>query len=190
MVNRFYFKSASEWRNWLKKNHNKANEIWLIYYKKGAAKPTMEYGESVDEALCYGWIDSLIKKIDDEKYARKFHPRKETSFWSELNKKRAVKLIKEKRMTSIGLAKVEAAKKNGMWKKSDPKPDFEIKLTDDFKNALNKNKTAKINFDNFSPSHKKPYFIWISSAKRKKTQLKRIAEAIQLLEKGKKLGLK
>ena len=189
-MKQLYFKTSKEWREWLKANYDTEKGVWLVYYKKGFDKPTMKYDESVEEALCYGWIDSLIKRIDEKKFARKFHPRKEKSYWSELNKKRVAKLIKENRMTKIGLKKIEAAKKNGMWNKLNPKPDFEISVTPEFQKALNKNKKAKKNFKNLPPSHKKPYMIWISSARKMETQLKRINEAVQLLENGKKLGLK
>jgi uncharacterized protein YdeI (YjbR/CyaY-like superfamily) len=190
MKNKLYFKNSSDWREWLRQNFDKENEVWLIFYKTEISIPTMKYGESVEEALCFGWIDSLIKKIDEEKYARKFHPRKENSFWSELNKKRVSKLIKEKRMTKIGLLKIQAAKKNGMWNKPQPKPDFQTNISKEFLYALNKNKRAKKYFEELAPSHKKQYNIWINSAKKKETQLKRIKVAVELLGNEKKLGLK
>ena len=86
MSHQLYFKTSDEWRQWLKSHHDKENEVWLIFYKKGTGKPSMEYEASVEEALCFGWIDSIIKKINDEIYVRKFTPRKDNSLWSELNK--------------------------------------------------------------------------------------------------------
>ncbi|MFQ5633390.1 MAG: YdeI family protein, partial [bacterium] len=118
-MKQLYFKTSLEWRKWLHDNHDKETAIWLIFYKQNTGKPTMEYEAAVEEALCYGWIDSIIKKIDEAKFARKFTPRKDDSKWSESNKKRVALLIEQKRMAAIGLAKIEAAKKNGQWDKSD-----------------------------------------------------------------------
>ena len=99
----------------------------MVFYKKNAGKPTMEYDESVEEALCFGWIDSIIKKIDEEKYCRKFTSRKSNSKWSSMNKRRVVKLIREGRMTEYGLAKIEEAKRSGFWE-IDPRPDIRFDM--------------------------------------------------------------
>lgn len=98
--------NRSEWRAWLEDHHATETEVWLVYTKKGSGKPSVTYLESLEEALCFGWIDSLIQSIDDEKYARKFNPRRTGSKWSELNKHLVTKLIKEGRMTEAGLARV------------------------------------------------------------------------------------
>ena len=94
-MNQVYFKDRKEWREWLSKNHNIEAGIWLVYYKKETGRTSIEYDDSVEEALCFGWIDSIIKKIDEEKYVRKFTPRKPNSRWSESNKRRVEKMIKE-----------------------------------------------------------------------------------------------
>ena len=96
--NTLYCPVLSDWHTWLKNNYNSCSEIWLIFYKKETGKPNLSYNESVEEALCFGWIDSLIKNLDVERYARKFTPRKEDSKWSEINKKRVEKMIQLKRM--------------------------------------------------------------------------------------------
>jgi len=144
-----YFKSAHEWRSWLAENFEKSSGIWLIYYKKATAKPSMNYEESIEEALCYGWIDSIIRKIDNEKFAHKFTPRKNTSKWSESNKSRVKNLIEQKRMASPGLTKVSIAKENGMWDKPD-RPNIPNEPPKEFEIALDQNKIAKGNFINLA----------------------------------------
>ncbi|MGB2982026.1 MAG: hypothetical protein WBC77_12350, partial [Candidatus Zixiibacteriota bacterium] len=103
MSKTLYVTNRDDWRAWLRKNHSSQKEVWLIYYKKHTGKPRIPYDDAVEEALCYGWIDSTIKRIDEEKYAQKFTPRSEKSNWSELNKRRAKKMIREGRMTQAGL---------------------------------------------------------------------------------------
>ena len=188
-MNQLYIKASSEWRKWLSINHNKVEEVWLIFYKKVTGKASMDYEAAVEEALCFGWIDSIVKKIDEEKYARKFTPRKDKSVWSELNKKRVKKVVTEGRMTEHGLEKIEAAKKSGKWYE-DEKPDISFSMPPLFSEALKKNNKAKKNFEKLSPSHRKHYIGWIATAKREKTIRKRIEESIKLLGKGGKLGLK
>lgn len=107
-----------QWRRWLTGNHDReVKGIWLVFNKKNTGRPSLEYEESVEEALCSGWIDSIIKRIDEGKYCRKFTPRKDDSNWSTTNKKGVEKIIKEGNMTEFGLAKVEAAKRLGCWEK-------------------------------------------------------------------------
>jgi len=188
-MKRLYFKSPREWRTWLASNHDQETGIWLIFFKKESGKPSLDYESAVEEALCFGWIDSIIKKIDESKYARKFTPRKETSKWSETNKRRVARLIKNKRMTKIGLAKIEAAKKNGQWDKPD-RPDISFEVPAEFKQALNKNRRAKDFFEQLSPSYRKQFIGWIVVARRPETRKKRIKESVEILAKGQKLGMK
>ena len=115
--NRIYLSTREEWRKWLQKHHQSATEIWLIYYKKHTGKPRVAYDEAVEEALCFGWIDSLIKRIDDETFCQKFTPRKDNSTWSDINKKRVLKLQKQGLMSAAGVKAVEAGKKSGEWHK-------------------------------------------------------------------------
>ncbi|MEW6412488.1 MAG: YdeI/OmpD-associated family protein [Candidatus Zixiibacteriota bacterium] len=184
-----YLKTRGDWRKWLSKNRSRSEGVWLVFYKKGADRPSLEYDDAVEEALCFGWIDSVIKKIDDHKYVRKFTPRKPSSNWSDLNKKRVAKLVRTGLMTNAGLALVDEAKKSGQWDKPDP-PSLPPDLPDEFKAALAKNKKAKTHFDNLAPSYKKQFIGWISFAKRPETRAKRVAESIALLERGEKLGMK
>ena len=183
-------KDRAEWRAWLSANHSKEAEVWLIYYKKETGKASIEYEASVEEALCFGWVDSIIKKLDKTKYARKFTPRKVKSKWSAKNKKRVEKLIKEGLMTEYGMQKMEAAKHNGNWDKPVRKPELTFEMPPEFSEALTKNKTAKENFAKLAATYQKQYIGWIEVAKRQETRERRIRESILLLEKGKKLGLR
>ena len=185
----FHSKSPQEWRKWLAANHDKETAVWLVFYKQQPSKSSLTYEAAVDEALCYGWIDSIIRKIDEMKYARKFTPRKDHSKWSEINKRRAAKLIESGKMTKIGLAKIEAAKKNGMWAKPD-RPQISLELPEEFEAALKKNRAARTVFEQLAPSYKRQYLGWISVAKRPETKQARIKESVALLAKGEKLGMK
>ena len=189
MIKQLYVEDRGQWRDWLSKNHTTKAGIWLIFYKKGTSKPSIAYEAAVEEALCFGWIDSIIKKIDAVKYARKFTPRSDKSNWSALNKKRVDKMIKEGRMTKVGLVKITAAKKSGLWNK-DARPKISFNIPPEFAKALARNKKAKENFDKLASTYRKHYIGWISVAKRPETKKRRIIESIALLEMGQKLGLK
>ncbi len=176
-----YVKNRNDWRMWLKKNHERSNEIWLIYYKKHTKKPRISYEDAIEEAICFGWIDSTVKRIDEEKFMQKFTPRTSRSQWSEINKKRALKMIKSGKMTEAGRCKIDAAKKNGEWNRRRAVAETN-EPPNDFYDALKKNKNAKINFDKFSSSIKKQYFGWIISAKRDETRKRRIQKAVKTAE--------
>ena len=183
-----YFKTPQEWRTWLKSNHDRETELWLIFYKNNI-RPTLDYESAVEEALCFGWIDSIIKKIDEKRFVRKFTPRKNRSKWSPSNKKRVERLIKSGRMTPIGLSKIKAAQKSGSWDESD-RPVINFDPPEVFKKALNDNRKAKEFFGQLAPAYQKQFIGWIKVAKRQETIEKRISESIKLLEKGEKLSLK
>ena len=183
-------KDRGEWRSWLAANHDSEKEIWLIFYKKGSGLPSISYGDSLDEALCFGWIDSLIKRIDDIKYVRKFTPRKDDSKWSLVNKQRVQGLIKAGLMTEHGLEKVEAAKLSGSWDNPIQKPKLDFTMPAEFADALKNNPAAQSAYNSLAVSHQKQYLAWIITAKRPETRQKRIAESIQLLTDGKQLGLR
>ncbi len=189
MMKQIYRKTRAEWRNWLQQNHRNHAGIWLIFFKKHTGKPSIEYDAAVEEALCFGWIDSIIKKIDDEKYVRKFTPRKSDSRWSDINKKRILKLEKQGLMTEAGHAVVVAARKSGLWDEPD-RPTLSFEAPDDLKRALGKNKKAQIFFNQLAPSYRRQFIGWIVIAKRQETRENRIRESIALLERGEKLGMK
>jgi uncharacterized protein YdeI (YjbR/CyaY-like superfamily) len=180
----------SEWRAWLAANHARETEVWLVYYKKDSRKPSIEYGASVEEALCYGWVDSIIKKLDAERYVRKFTPRKNDSKWSVSNIKRVEQCIKKGIMTEHGMVKVTAAKQSGQWDQPVQRPELDFDMPEEFAEALSNNPEAKRTFENLAPTYQKQYLGWIITAKRAETREKRIHDSIQLLVQGKKLGLR
>lgn len=187
-----YAINRRDWRTWLRKNHDSKKEIWMVFYKKHTGKPGISYDAAVEEALCFGWIDSIVKKIDEEKFARKFTPRKSRSRWSELNKKRARKMIDEGKMVETGLARIRDAKESGEWFKSVlmGARSEELKVPPYFEKALEVNAKARKNFNNLAPTYRRHFIGWVSSAKREETRKRRLQEAVQLLEQNKKLGLK
>ena len=149
--------------------------------------PTLSYDDAVEEALCFGWIDSLIKKRDDDSFVRKLTPRKSDSLWSDANKARVAKLTQDGLMASPGKKKVAEAKRLGVWEKSS-RPDIELEMPIEFSKALAKNKTAKEFFDLLAPSYQRQFIGWIASAKRSQTKQRRVEESINLLESGQRLG--
>jgi len=173
----------------LKKNHAKEKEIWLIYFKKSTGKPSIDYTDSVEEALCFGWIDGLKKSIDEQKYAYRFTPRKPGSKWSPLNIKLANKMIKEGKMTQAGLVAFnqKVIYDEEILKAREVK---EIPLTPEIEKVLKANKKAWENFNNLAPSYRKQYVGWLRSAKKRETRERRLEEAIKLLTENKKLGMK
>jgi uncharacterized protein YdeI (YjbR/CyaY-like superfamily) len=183
-------KNRTEWRDWLAANYARETEIWLVYYKKATGIPSIQYAESLDEALCYGWVDSLIKKIDGQRYARKFTPRKDDSKWSLVNKTRVEQLIRDGRMTEHGLKKVEAARRSASWDSPGQQPKLDFTMPAEFAEALKSNLQAQSTFDGLTVTYQKQYLAWIITAKRPETRQKRIAESIKLLSEGKKLGLR
>jgi len=183
----FIAPDRASWREWLAEHGTSETEVWLVYFKAGTGKPTISYEDSLEEALCFGWVDSLIQKIDEEKYARKFTPRKPGSKWSELNKHLVAKLIKEGRMTEAGMAKVEFSLEEAAPAR--PKRP-ELALPDWLKEGLMTSPLAWENFSKLPPSHQRNYILWVSDAKREETRQKRIKEAIERLEKNERLGLK
>lgn len=179
--NEYYPASRKQWRSWLQKNYSKANHVWLILYKKESNKPTITYAEVVEEALCFGWIDSKPNKRDDESYFLFIAPRKPKSVWSALNKIRIEKLLQENKITTAGLQKIEAAKKDGSWFALDKVDALEMPPA--LKKAFTKNKTALKNFEAFPASVKKAIYQWMQTAKTEVTLNKRIEETVTLAAK-------
>ena len=184
-MNKKLFKKRHEWREWLEQNHDKQTEIWLVFYKVKEKKVSIKYEEAVEEALCFGWIDSIVKRIDDEKHMQKYTPRKVNSNWSASNKTRVEKLIKEGLMTEFDLRVIEVAKENGSWNKLDS-VDIRLEIPNALADAFKKNKGAKKAFEKLAPSRKKQFLWWIVNAKRDKTKEKRIKETVKLLVENKK----
>jgi len=174
--NTFYAKSSTEWRSWLQENHLIKDNIWLIIYRKEIDSPSVYYSEAVDEALCFGWIDSLANKRDDKSYYQFFSKRKPKSNWSKVNKLKVEKLLRENKMMPQGLKIVEYAKQTGSWDALN-KVD-ELVIPDEMNELFKKNTTAKTNFENFPPSAKRGILEWIYNAKQETTRLKRITETV------------
>ncbi len=181
--------TRSDWRDWLQKHHADENEVWLHYYKKQSGKPSVSYRESVEEALCFGWIDGLKRRVDDERYAHRFTPRKARSKWSPLNISLAEKLIADGKMTDAGLS---AFRNRIEYDESllERRNQTEPTTPAEFRAALEQNPRASRNFEAMAPGYRKQYIGWIRAAKRPETRSKRIAEAVQLLEQNKKPGMK
>ena len=174
--------SRAEWRSWLRENHPIEKEAWLYYYKKHTGKPTVSYRDSVEEALCFGWIDGIKKTIYDERYCHRFTPRRPNSKWSPLNISLAKKLIEQGKMMPAGLASFEQRKTYAEKK--------EFTLTPGIEKVLNDNSIAWEHFNKLAPGYRKQYVGWLASAKKPETQAKRLKEALSLLEQNKKLEMK
>jgi uncharacterized protein YdeI (YjbR/CyaY-like superfamily) len=177
-------KGRQEWRRWLEENHATSQGVWLVFYKKGSGKPSVTYQEAVEEALAFGWIDSLVNAMDDLRYKQVFTPRKPRSSWSRLNKQRVEKLILSGAMTKAGLAKVEAAKQDGSWYSLDSVENLEF--PEDLAFALANSQVAMSNFMASSPSVRKIAIRWINDAKRLQTREKRIREIVLKTKENKK----
>jgi uncharacterized protein YdeI (YjbR/CyaY-like superfamily) len=178
-----YCSNRSEWRNWLAKNSKKEKEVWLIYYKRHTEKPRVPYNDAVEEAICFGWIDSTIQRVDVERYRQKFTPRNRNSNWSAHNVRRANKMIREGKMTKEGLVLFEE------WQASNKKPISREPTQgkpvppDDLIRAMKENRKALDNYNKMAPSHKRNYILWITDAKKEETRLRRIDKAVMMLEK-------
>jgi uncharacterized protein YdeI (YjbR/CyaY-like superfamily) len=182
--------NRKEWREWLAKNHTTENEVWLVYHKKHSGSSGIAYADSVEEALCFGWIDSIIQRIDDDVYVRKFTPRKKSSRWSALNKRRVARLIKEGRMTKAGLAVLNYSNSDDDYGRTPERAQQNLIPPPFMEQALRRNPKAWSNFQSLAPSYRRNYIGWISAAKTDETRNKRIKEAIALLAENKKLGMK
>ena len=168
--------SRTQWREWLAANHSRSGGIWLITYKKRPGLPYVSYSDVVEEALCFGWIDSKPNKLDEECTMLWLAPRQPGTGWSALNKKRIAAMTAAGLMMPPGLAKIEAAKQDGSWEKLDAIERLEIPA--DLAAALAANATAKANFEAFPRSARRGILEWIASAKRAETRDRRIAETV------------
>ncbi len=189
-MRQLHFRTRQDWREWLAENHGKEEAgIWLVFCRKETGRTSLGYEESVEEALCFGWIDSVIKRIDDTKYCRKFTPRTDTSKWSLTNRRRVDKLMKQGSMTEFGLAKVEAAKRSGNWE-TNVRSVIELDVPEALSAALARDRKARAFFERLAPTYRRHFIGWIVSAKRPETRSKRLRESLALLGRGEKLGLK
>lgn len=176
-----YAPSRQAWREWLAENHEKEQSVWLIIYKKQSKTPSVYYNEAVDEALCFGWIDSSIKKRDAESYLQFFAKRNPKSNWSKVNKEKVANLIKDGLMTEAGKKLIDIAQKTGTWTALDEVEN--LTLPADLLKAFDANTTAKNYFEAFPRSVKRGILEWLLNAKQEATRQKRIYEIVSLAEK-------
>lgn len=170
--------SRQAWRQWLKKNHRSKQSVWLVYYRKKSAVPSITWSEAVDEALCFGWIDSTKKSVDAETFMQFFCKRKTTSVWSKINKGKVQQLMEEGLMTQAGYKSIEVAKENGSWTLLDEVED--LKIPKDLEKAFKTKKGSKAFFLSLSKSVRKAILQWLTLAKRPETRQKRITEIVTL----------
>jgi uncharacterized protein YdeI (YjbR/CyaY-like superfamily) len=177
-----FFRTPAEFRKWLRQHHEDAAELLVGFYKTGSGKPSMTWPESVDEALCFGWIDGVRRRIDDEAYSIRFTPRRATSIWSTVNIKRVALLVKEGRMQARGLKAFEARRENksGVYS-HEQRPE---KLTEPYASLLAKNTAARKYFESQAASYRRAAIWWVISAKQEATRLKRAKTLIELSAKG------
>ena len=174
----FYAMNRKAWRTWLEKNHLSEKSIWLIIYRKESEVPSVYYPEAVEEALCFGWIDSKPNKRDHESYYQFFSVRNPKSNWSKVNKDKVSKLIEQGLMTAAGQKLIDRAKQSGTWTALDEVD--QLILPVDLEAALKKNPKARVNFSAFSRSSKRGILEWILNAKKTETRQKRIDETVRL----------
>jgi uncharacterized protein YdeI (YjbR/CyaY-like superfamily) len=181
-TNTFYAKDRKAWRKWLEKNHTTSNGVWLIYFKKDSGKTRVPYADAVEEALCFGWIDSTLNPIDEHSYMQLFTPRKTKSGWSKLNKERVERLIEQGLMTPPGMEKIELAKHHGTWSKLDHIESFAVPPL--LEKAFRKNKKAEKFFDTLSKTNKKYILYYINNVKSEEAKAKRVDEIIAAANEG------
>jgi uncharacterized protein YdeI (YjbR/CyaY-like superfamily) len=178
----------AEWRAWLQANGGREKEVWLVFYKRHTGRKRLEYDDAVEEAVCFGWIDSIVRRLDEEKYAQKFTPRKRNSNWSAANIARAKKMIAAGRMTPAGAALIEP----GTLRRPPAKPQAadQERVPAYFIAALKADPKARAFFAGLAPSYRRLYVRWVGSAKKTETRQRRLDEALATLRAGRKLGLK
>ena len=176
-------RNRREWRKWLEKHHASSSGIWLVCYKGHTGVQSIPYQDALDEALCFGWIDSLIKRLDDDRYLRKYTPRKPASKWSNINRKRWAELKAAGQIAAPGLAAAPTANRYGAKPKIPELPAYIAK-------AFKSNSKAWRFFQELAPTYRRHFVVWIHIARRPETREKRTKEAVALLAAGKKLGLK
>lgn len=174
----FFAADRQVWRAWLEAHHDSAQVIWLVLLKRGVPEPAVTYEEAVEEALCFGWIDGQLRRIDDRSHAVRFTPRRPRSVWSESNKRRVEKLTAAGRMTETGLAVVRAAKERGEWERLPSNVELDT-VPEDLAGALAEDPAAGAGFASFPASARRDYVYWVTSAKRSPTRDRRVAEVVR-----------
>ena len=176
-------RTRAKWRTWLARHHKSSRGVWLVFHKAHTGAKSLPYEDFVREALCFGWIDSLVRRLDDDRYARKVTPRKPTSTWSDLNRRRWAELDAAGLLEAAGKAAAPTANSYA------PKPVIP-ELPAYIANALKTNATAWAFFQTLPARERRNFVVWIHIAKREETRERRIREAVGLLARGEKLGLR
>lgn len=182
------FRCGEEWRRWLHENHGGENEVWVVIQKVRSPDEGLRYEEAVDEAMCFGWIDGVMRRLNDHEFVQRFSPRRQRSIWSRINRDRAERLIEEGKMTGEGLRAIEEAKSNGRWDKAYTSRE-PPETPDDLLEALKGNPEAHRNFMGFPNSARFMYIHWINDAKRVETRARRIKRVVERAEQNKKPGI-
>jgi len=172
------FKSFKEWHDWLVRNHNFEAQAWVLIRKKNSKQTGLRYEESLEEALCFGWIDGKMQSIDKDTFILRYTPRKSGSVWSRRNREKAERLIAQGKMTESGLAKIDEAKENGFWDSAYINLMRDVTPAD-LESALKENPTAWSNFNAFANSYRNIYIGWINTARTEQTRNKRINEVVK-----------
>ncbi len=179
------------WRRWLDANHATVPEVWVLFYKKAAqrsGRAALTYENAVEQAICFGWIDGLKRRVDDERYAHRFTPRKPDSRWSKINRARLERMRSQGLMTPAGEAAVAASVRSGAWELTAEPPTVET--PQELLAALEQDAEARTGWTGLAPSEQRRYATWIGVAKRKETRARRLAESLELLRRGEKLGMR
>ncbi|MDE3261102.1 MAG: YdeI/OmpD-associated family protein [Acidobacteriota bacterium] len=179
------------WRRWLEANHAAVPEVWVVFYKKHAlrpGRPTLTYGQAVEQAICFGWIDGLKRRIDDERYTHRFTPRKPDSRWSESNRERLARMRSQGLMAPPGEASVEASIRSGAWDK--PARAAPVEAPAELLAALESDTDARAGWATQTRAQQRRYEVWIGMAKRDETRARRLAESLAKLRRGEKLGMR
>jgi uncharacterized protein YdeI (YjbR/CyaY-like superfamily) len=179
---RLHFTTAEEWRRWLEANHARRLGVWLVQYKSRTGKPAVPYEDAICEALCFGWIDSTYRRLDDERGMLWWSPRRKGSVWARSNRERVARLEAEGRMTDAGRAAVGAARADGSWTILEPVE--ALTVPDDLAAAFDERPPAWDRWEAFTPSAKRPYLLWIVTARRAHTRAKRVAETADRVASG------
>ena len=180
---RFTPRSRTAWRKWLAENHARFGEVWVVFYKKATGRPTLTYDDAVEEAICFGWIDGIRRRIDDERYMHRFSPRTARSQWSETNKRRAAKLEKAGLIEPPGHAAIAAAKHAGEWQRTPASPN-DSEMPSELAAALGRDRDDDARFAALPPSHRKAYRAYVGQAKRPATRKRRAERVIEVIRSG------
>ena len=182
------FRCGEDWRRWLHENHGEENEAWVVIQKARSPDEGLSYEEAVDEAMCFGWIDDKMRRLNDHEFTQRFSPRRPRSIWSRINRDRAERLNEEGRMTGAGLRAIEEAKSNGRWEKAYTSRE-PPETPDDLLEALKESLEAYRNFMGFPNSARFMYIHYINDAKRAETRARRIRRVVERAEQDKRPGI-